>query len=458
MKRITAVFLALLLLTLTCSALAENHAAALISASQELLFATDNVTLSGSAVFTLDGERFKTAGILYKQDGTNSHWQLDLHTPRPYRPDRETGFTVIANDERIFAMERFHPGVYRAGSDQPSNTIIRRSTRSDMLVAMLMSLSGELETLLLPANAVMVSEMPEGKTYQIALTKENTPPVLNSAMNLTADFLLRRFMNVNYDTLNENTKGQFENYQTVTQGILYSTDSFVLGDTSVTVSLDEKGRLVSASGIVTAILYPGEKTLVITFDCTVSDYGTTVVPEFDPEAFNVVSAGSEPPVPKEVDPALADKLIPAAQEILQAAGYEDVSSLPARILEQDACYNVIFQKEGEYAAITVTLNEKGELLALGDGNEAWYMENPHEPSVTSLSPETCSALKSFLLRAFPEIGERADVFVPAMEYTYNGVNYLYVSCIGADNEDMDFSIILRTGSPEKIVGFNCLPE
>ena len=70
----------------------------LAEAAEKLLLDTSNVTIRGSAVFTLEGERFKTAEILYKQDANNSHWQLDLKTPRENLPDRETGYTIIGNE------------------------------------------------------------------------------------------------------------------------------------------------------------------------------------------------------------------------------------------------------------------------------------------------------------------------------------------------------------------------
>jgi hypothetical protein len=100
-----------------------------------LLFETNNVTLSGAADFYLNGERFKSAEVTYKQAGTDSFWDLQLKTPREYRTDRETGFIIIANDENVYVMERYHPGIYSDGSVYPCETLIRRSTRSDILVA-----------------------------------------------------------------------------------------------------------------------------------------------------------------------------------------------------------------------------------------------------------------------------------------------------------------------------------
>ena len=92
MKKLIAAILALtLFLSLSFSAPAEGRLYTLMESLHSLLFNTINVTISGEAVFSLDGERFKTAEILYKQAGEDSHWQLDLKTPRRYRADQETG-------------------------------------------------------------------------------------------------------------------------------------------------------------------------------------------------------------------------------------------------------------------------------------------------------------------------------------------------------------------------------
>ena len=65
MKRLFAMFLTLiLLLAFACSALADGIIAPLVESAQILLFDTENVTLSGHADFSLNGERFKTADIL----------------------------------------------------------------------------------------------------------------------------------------------------------------------------------------------------------------------------------------------------------------------------------------------------------------------------------------------------------------------------------------------------------
>ena len=223
MKKLFTMFLTLiLLLVFTCSAVADVVIAPLVESAQILLFDTENVTLTGHADFFLNGERFKTADILYKQAGENSHWQLDLKTPRKYRKDQETGYTVIANDEKIYVMEKYYPGTYTTGSDAPNNTLIRQSTRANLLFSMLLSVADRIEALL-PEDAVSVTRTDTYSEFCFTLSKDTTPAVMNTALNLTADFFLRRFMNVNYDSIGNWGQGLLEDYITVTEGILYST-------------------------------------------------------------------------------------------------------------------------------------------------------------------------------------------------------------------------------------------
>ena len=107
----------------------------------EHLTAVKVIVKDGGFLFVAEFERFKTAEILYKQAGEDSHWQLDLKTPRRYRADQETGYTVIANGEKLYVMERYWPGTYTTGSDQPNSTVISQSTRADLLYSLFLSVA-----------------------------------------------------------------------------------------------------------------------------------------------------------------------------------------------------------------------------------------------------------------------------------------------------------------------------
>lgn len=460
MKKIISAILAVtLFLSFACSALAEGNLAPLLETVRSLLFSTENVTLSGEAVFSLDGERFKTAEILYRQAGEDSHWQLDLKTPRQYRRDKETGFTIIANGEKIFVMERYWPGTYSSGSDQPNSTLLRQSTRADLLFSMLQAVSDQAEALL-PENAFTVRETEDGREILISMSRDTTPALVNTSLNLVADFLLRRFMGVNYDSIRNWGQGSPADYITVTQAVLYSTDSFVLGDTSVTVTEDSAGRITAVSGTVTALLSSEEFSgtpLVIDFTLNVSDYGITEVQTFAPEDFDVVPKGSDLQPEKEVEPALADKMTACAKEHLSAAGY-DISALPASALvnEQDGVYYVNFLGDTYAETITAGLNDNGDLLTLSDNSNEYYLASPREPKNDSLTAEAVEILDTFMHHAFPELAANVKYYILGLEYEYEGVTWQYVTPLNSDDADTGIVLILRTVPSLQVVWYSCL--
>ena len=134
MKRSFLIILSIILLTVfTTCALAEKPLTALFDFSEELLFATSNVTITGKAEFTLDGEWFKTAEIKYIQDGDRSFWDLKLTSPKQDGTERHNGYTVIADGSKIYVMEVYRPGIYKTGTGTPQSTLLRKSIQLDLM-------------------------------------------------------------------------------------------------------------------------------------------------------------------------------------------------------------------------------------------------------------------------------------------------------------------------------------
>ena len=181
-----------------------------------LLFDTNNVTLTGNAEFSLDGERFKTADAKYIQDGTNSLWQWKLLTPRKDGTEREGGYTIIANGEKVYVMEAFYPGVYKTGSTAESDTIMRRSVQLNLLRDLLRILTDQSDTLL-GENAITSDSDDTGMTVHIQAGKD-VPELVNTALNMTVQFVARRYFDTDYDQISERFMAPMENYITVTQG------------------------------------------------------------------------------------------------------------------------------------------------------------------------------------------------------------------------------------------------
>ena len=160
MKRIRTI--AALFLTLMISGLhpayADQTAARVYDAAARLLTATENVTLTGSATFSLDGEAFKFVETTYVQDGVNSKWVLNLSSPREDGSLRENGFTAIANNRWKYGMEVYRPGFYTVAEADPQSVILRPSAQLFQLVALGHALSAQL-----PALPEEVFSLSEGK-------------------------------------------------------------------------------------------------------------------------------------------------------------------------------------------------------------------------------------------------------------------------------------------------------
>ena len=444
-----------LIWTAAAAVTADAQLPGLLSAARTLLFDTSNVTVSGHADFLYNGERFKTADILYKQDGFSSHWQLDLLTPRAFRDDRETGYTVIANNEFFYVMERLKPGVYAMGADVPCDSLLRRTVRSDSLLALASASAGVIESLLPEGAVTVVSDSAEGRELRITLARGDAPDLLNSSLNLAAGYVMQRFMGLDYGRIWTGLYGKVEDYVTVTQGILYTTESFILGDTDVTVRTDAQGRLTGASGSVTAMLYAGEGSftpLTVTFSVDFSDYGTTVVRTFSPDDFHVVLNNSDTPVATSVsepDPELAEKMITRAKEILAAAGSSPEAGV--QVWEDNDSCQVYFQNDDMTSVVTVSMKADGRFIYLSDGREEYFLEDPYQPTIQDLPENASKIIMNFLTQEAPDLSPVCVKFVPIMEYNCGGVLYEFVVGVDENGQETDVSLTVKLSPSPMIV-------
>ena len=116
---------------LTAFALSDGALTELWESGCDFLFRTDNVTVTGKAAFSLDGERFKTAELNYVQDGYSSYYGLKLLTPKADGSEEETGWIIISDEDGICSvMEAYTPGVYRWATTAPQNPPSAVSTTS----------------------------------------------------------------------------------------------------------------------------------------------------------------------------------------------------------------------------------------------------------------------------------------------------------------------------------------
>ena len=118
MKKLILCLAALLLaLTVCFTVLAESNTPKVYDSLINLLFATNNVTVTAKAEFSLDGEWFKTAEGTWRQDYSRSFRELVLRAPKADGSERRNGYTIVTEDEKLYLMEAFTPGVYKEGNN-----------------------------------------------------------------------------------------------------------------------------------------------------------------------------------------------------------------------------------------------------------------------------------------------------------------------------------------------------
>lgn len=297
-----AMLLTAVLLTaaLAASALPEPILGEVYDAGRTLLFDTTNVTLNGTAQFSLDGERFKTVNARYVQDDVNSYWKYQLLTPRKNgQGDRESGYTVIANGSYLYTADAYYPGTYREGYDSSEqNTLVRRSALMDQAVELAGVAISAAEPLLGEDAVQVVTENHTGKVVRVMLDEGSVTPLSKAAFNLCALQVIRRAIEpVDYDLLPE-TESNLYQYVSLSKGILALTSRYDLRSLDVTVTLDGNGRIRGLSGAVSVelVMEPGltlndeaqPHILDCSFSVTAAEYGTSKVEKFDPEKNGLV--------------------------------------------------------------------------------------------------------------------------------------------------------------------------
>ena len=296
-KRGLVILVAAVLLAVAVSAfaLSDSILGSVYDAGKTLLFDTSNVTLKGTAEFSLDGSRFKGVKAEYMQDGTNSSWKYQLFTPRKDGSgDRESGFTVIANENSFYVIDTLKPGFYREGYDSEQRTLVRHSPLLDQVVELAGIAARQADGLLGEGAVTVVADNHTGRIVKLSLNRDNISELTNVAYNLCVQMAIKRVFDPNgyFDADSTFTGGSLYNYGTLAAGIAVTTKHYDLRSADVTVTLDGNGQLRSAAGsIVTELVLDADSrlegevnphVLEMTFDVAASAYGSTEVPVFNP--------------------------------------------------------------------------------------------------------------------------------------------------------------------------------
>lgn len=403
---------------LTAFALSDSALTRLWRGGTDLLFHTDNVTVTGEMTFALDGETFKTAQLNYIQDGYSSYYGLKLLTPQKSGDVQETGWTIIADKEgSIAVMEAYTPGVYRMGLDTPQNTLLRRSVQLDALAELGGLLVGPVESLL-PEGAVTLTEA-DGETKVHLLLKEGEVPALAaSALNNAAGFLSDRWFSWSHDRAAiQDEYFVFDHYVTVTEALTDGTVNWALKCADLDFALDAQGRMTAASGElkVASTFWDGTvREITMKLDLNMTAYGESTVKPFDPADYGVelqvwedYDAGEEAPYGAEYEEDM-----PAAEVRPTAAPHDPMTitamaapfnpnnmaslTVNARILGYDAEKN-----ELKVDLLTQESFSRDEVLSLAVG-DAIYTQG------REVKIETLEGMYGYLIINDPEYAFTED--------------------------------------------------
>ena len=468
MKKAKILTAVILTLALCLTAVAESSLVPFIDAAERLAFHTNNVTITGNAEIFLDGERIKTAEITYVQDGENSFWQEKLFTPRPWRKDLESGFTVIQNGWDIYVMEALKPGLYREGSDAKQDTLLRRSAMADVLLALSRVAADQMEPLF--SAALSVTEKENGaKEARLELKDGEAPGVLNVLANLGLRFAGRRLLGIDAEAWDAFSVQGW----TQVQSIFYATKDVRLKDCSVLAQMDEQGRLTGLSGELSALLvsYTAEElesvedqegynedyeakdqALTVRFHAELSQYGESKVKLFDPKDYGVVppEAWQKPePLEETLTEEQEAAFAQAAEKALKAAGYESVKYLETTM--DNGWANVRLDTEGGICYVTLT--EDGLLLDLFlesdfEGNE----EMPDFPD--ELPEEITKPILDFLRAVNPKLNVSSVKNIGS--FGDGTISYLEVIGLTEEGEETGTTLCVRMTPNWRVEDYACM--
>ena len=467
---------ALLVMILCFAALANGNdkAAELYDSVADLLFFTDNVTLTGTAEFTLDGEWFKTAEGTWKQDGSRSFRQLLLSSPKWDGTKRKNGYTLVAEGmneagteySKISVMEVFQPGVYRTGTTDSRKSILRRTVETEQLIRLGRALFSQAD-LLLGEGAVTKTE--DG-AFRLELG-ENAPYIVNTALNQFARFAAKRYFEIDYDDIKMDSYTSFYNHTTLTQGILYTMRNLTLKKASVTLKTDENNAPLHIEGQISMEVETaadGVKQLDITFTADVSDRGTTMVKRFDPADYDVVPA--EEFTGETVRDIRAMEPYRGATLDAEAADLNEFETLALDTLSGMGCDRYTVTAVGCYALtdgyavrvdsmdgwirqffITADKKVTGIQTAPAEWLEADMSQYNYEPAPdTGLETQARSFLTDFLKTVSPE--KSAEELNMTWTYEANGSVYAQYDGYLQDPNGDGVTIVMKL-SPEMSIDF-----
>lgn len=456
MKKLMISLGALLVLAVCFAVMAENSTPAteLYDSLTNLLFYNDNVTLTGTAKFSLDGVWFKTADITLKQDGNQSYRELALSGSRLDGTAQKNGYQIVTDGTTVYVMETVRPGIYRTGTTSEHTSLIRNTRETEQLISLGRAFTASADLLL---GKDILTETPEGDLrFEF---KDLESDLLNAVTNQVFQFAARRYFDNEYDSYAVDRHARIEDYVSVTQGILFTAQSVSLKQALVNVKRDENGLPKYMEGEITLNLKTagkGNRTLDISFQMNVKDLGKTKVKRFDPKEYDVISeremAQGEPMYIDESDLNATER---AALRALGLAGFDRNNIVYMGYQSMDDGSGEVSFGGAEGWEETFQIDEDGKVTAMDMDSAEW--KNGSDDQFTKDSQpdaETDEKVKAFLKDFLQEVNPDLVKTVDGLkaEWMYKRYEHVYAKYAGEDTA----SFVVRI-EPEMRVEAMSLP-
>ena len=465
MKKLIISLTAVLIALLVCfSVLADNStpAAELYDSLVKTLFHTDNVTLTGTAKFSLDGVWFKTAEITLKQDGNRAFREMKLRGPKRNGTVQKNGYTIVTDGTSLYLMEAVTPGFYSTGGTAEHTSLIRRSLETEQLIGLGRALVGHADLLL---GADTLTKTPEGDIrFEL---KDNVPDLLNAAVNNLYQFAARRYFDENFDRYSMENYARVIDYDTVTRGILYTAQSVSLKQVSVTLRQDGNGRMQHLEGDIALNVETcaeGIRQVDISFQVNVTDVDKTKVKRFAPDDYDVISeyemAAAES---RFFDDSDLNDIEMQALEALTSAGFDKNMIVYMAYYNNEAeGYEVSFGgAEGWEETFLISADNK--LTSMITESPEW--QNGSEDQFTfdpvpdkEMDEKAREFLTSFIREVNPDLGKSLKDL--KMRWLYERYGHVYAQYDGEtqDGSNSVVSFVVRVEPELRIESFSCRPD
>ena len=465
MKKLIISLTAVLIALLVCfSVLADNStpAAELYDSLVKTLFHTDNVTLTGTAKFSLDGVWFKTAEITLKQDGNRAFREMKLRGPKRNGTVQKNGYTIVTDGTSLYLMEAVTPGFYSTGGTAEHTSLIRRSLETEQLIGLGRALVGHADLLL---GADTLTKTPEGDIrFEL---KDNVPDLLNAAVNNLYQFAARRYFDENFDRYSMENYARVIDYDTVTRGILYTAQSVALKQVSVTLRQDGNGRMQHLEGDIALNVETcaeGIRQVDISFQVNVTDVDKTKVKRFAPDDYDVISeyemAAAES---RFFDDSDLNDIEMQALEALTSAGFDKNMIVYMAYYNNEAeGYEVSFGgAEGWEETFLISADNK--LTSMITESPEW--QNGSEDQFTfdpvpdkEMDEKAREFLTSFIREVNPDLGKSLKDL--KMRWLYERYGHVYAQYDGEtqDGSNSVVSFVVRVEPELRIESFSCRPD